>query len=60
MEFKLISIASLIAFYGCYYVKIFHQKTIRGSFSFSAGSLCRRFLVSHILASLSFIFPAFL
>ena len=26
MEFKLISIASLIAFYGCYYVKMFHQK----------------------------------
>ena len=26
MEFKLISIASLIAFYGCYFVKMFHQK----------------------------------
>ena len=26
MEFKLISIASIIAFYGCYFVKMFHQK----------------------------------
>ena len=26
MEFKLISIASFIAFYGCYFVKMFHQK----------------------------------
>lgn len=26
MEFKLISIASLTAFYGCYFVKMFHQK----------------------------------
>ena len=26
MEFKLISTASLIAFYGCYFVKMFHQK----------------------------------
>ena len=26
MEFKLISIASLIAFYGCYFVKMFCQK----------------------------------
>lgn len=26
MEFKLISIASLIAFYGCYFVKMFYQK----------------------------------
>ena len=27
MEFKLISIASIIAFYGCYFVKMFHQKS---------------------------------
>ena len=26
MEFKLISIASIIAFYGCYFLKMFHQK----------------------------------
>ena len=26
MEFKLISIASMIAFYGCYFLKMFHQK----------------------------------
>ena len=26
MEFKLISIASIIAFFGCYFVKMFHQK----------------------------------
>lgn len=26
MEFKLISIASIIAFYGCYFVKMFHKK----------------------------------
>ena len=26
MEFKLISIASIIAFYGCYFMKMFHQK----------------------------------
>lgn len=26
MEFKLISIAALIAFYGCYFVKMFRQK----------------------------------
>ncbi len=26
MEFKLISIASLIAFYGCYFMKMLHQK----------------------------------
>ena len=26
MEFKLISIASIIAFYGCYFVKMIHQK----------------------------------
>ncbi len=26
MEFNLISIASLIAFYGCYFVKMFCQK----------------------------------
>ena len=26
MEFKLISIASMIAFYGCYFFKMFHQK----------------------------------
>lgn len=26
MEFKLISIASLIVFYGCYFAKMFHQK----------------------------------
>ena len=26
MEFKLISIASLIVFYGCYYVKMLQQK----------------------------------
>ncbi len=26
MEFKLISIANIIAFYGCYFLKMFHQK----------------------------------
>ncbi len=26
MEFKLISIASIIAFYGCYFLKMYHQK----------------------------------
>ena len=26
MEYKLISIASIIAFYGCYFLKMFHQK----------------------------------
>ena len=26
MEFKLISIASIIAFYGCYFIKMFYQK----------------------------------
>ena len=26
MEFKLVSIASMIAFYGCYFLKMFHQK----------------------------------
>ena len=26
MEFKLISIASMIAFYGCYFLKMYHQK----------------------------------
>ena len=26
MEFKLISIANMIAFYGCYFLKMFHQK----------------------------------
>ena len=26
MDFKLISIASMIAFYGCYFLKMFHQK----------------------------------